>query len=435
MNSLTLRITLGAGIVLALFIILTGIAIDRAYSNSLTESIEEKLEIQLYQLMAEAEISDDARLLLPDDLPTPALNLPGSGLYSWVDDLSSDQAWQSKSVADLDFKPEMTRPGFRLQKEKQANFFIMQQTVEWETGQSVHPLRFVVAEDHRAYAQERAEFRSTLWLWLGLMSGLLMVALMILLIWGMSPLRRAASDIARVESGDKDRLDDHYPRELQGLTGNINALIAHERTQIKRYRDALGDLAHSLKTPLAILHGMASERRDQELLSPLERMNEIVQYQLQRASSAGRSALSPPIPLEPIVERLISTLGKVYIDKGIQIHRDIPENLQLRGDQGDLMEMLGNVLDNAYKWTSSTIWIRAHEEEERLVISIEDDGPGISNEQARVILNRGIRLDEQTPGHGIGLAIVLDIVRAYDGQLSIEGYEKGARIEIALPLN
>ncbi len=435
MNSLTIRITLGAGIVLALFIILTGIAIDRAYSNSLTESIEAKLQIQLYQLMAEAEISDQGLLLLPDDLPTPALNLPGSGLYSWVDDLSSDQTWQSKSVADMDFKPTMTDPGFSLQGGHQNDFFIMQQTVEWETGESVHPLRFVVAEDYRGYAQEHDEFRNTLWLWLGLMSGLLIAALIILLVWGLTPLRRAASDIAAVESGDKERLDSHYPRELQGLTGNINALIAHERTQIKRYRDALGDLAHSLKTPLAILHGMASERKDPELLTPLERMNEIVQYQLQRASSAGRSALSPPIPLEPVIERLLSTLSKVYIEKGIEVHRSISADLQIRGDQGDLMEMLGNVLDNAYKWTSSKIWIRAHKEDPDLVICIEDDGPGISNEQAQVILNRGVRLDEQTPGHGIGLAIVLDIVRAYDGKLSIEGYEKGARVTITLPLN
>jgi two-component system sensor histidine kinase PhoQ len=435
MNSLTLRITLGAGIVLALFIILTAIAIDRGYSNSLTESIQEKLQIQLYQLMAEAEVSDQGLLLLPDNMPTPALNLPASGLYSWVEDLSSDQAWQSKSVADLEFKPAITEPGFGLQRGRHNDYFIMQQTVEWETGQSVHPLRFVVAEDHQGYVQERAEFRNTLWLWLGLMSGLLIAVLVILLLWGLTPLRRAASDIAAVESGDKDQLDGRYPRELQGLTGNINALIAHERTQIKRYRDALGDLAHSLKTPLAILHGVASERDDSELLIPLERMNEIVQYQLQRARSAGRSALSPPIPLEPIVERLLSTLGKVYIERSIEVHRSIPADLQIRGDQGDLMEMLGNVLDNAYKWTNRTIWVRAHEEDEKLVLCVEDDGPGISNEQARVILNRGVRLDEQTPGHGIGLAIVLDIVQAYNGQLSIEGYEKGARITITLPLN
>jgi two-component system sensor histidine kinase PhoQ len=435
MNSLTLRITLGAGFILALFIILTGIAIDRAYRSSLTESIEEKLQIQLYQLMAEAEISDQGDLLLTEDLPTPALNLPGSGLYSWVNNLSTNQSWQSKSVADLHFQPATTGSGFSLQQGPSGDFFIMQQTVEWEAEQSVHPLRFIVAEDHRGYAQEHAEFRNTLWLWLGLMSVLLMAILMLLLIWGLNPLRRAANDIAAVESGEKDRLDSHYPRELQGLTGNINALIAHERTQIKRYRDALGDLAHSLKTPLAILHGMASERKDDELLPPLERMNEIVQYQLQRASSAGRSALSPPVPLEPVIERLLNTLGKVYIDKGVQLHRSIPADLQIRGDQGDLMEMLGNVLDNAYKWTSSTIWISAHKENEKLFICIEDDGPGISNEQAQVILNRGVRLDEQTPGHGIGLAIVLDIVRAYNGQLTIEGYEKGARVTIILPLN
>jgi two-component system sensor histidine kinase PhoQ len=435
MKSLTARVIISTIIVLALFIGLTGLALERAFQNSSQSAIQDRLQAQLYVLMAETEVSPGLELSINAPLPVPRLNLPGSGLYAWIMDQNQQPLWQSTSTTGTGFIPELrlnSFPGIPLQLGGEPHLYTSI-SIEWEVDNQALPLTFVVAEDMQAYQQELASYRNTLRFWLGIMSFILLLALGIALYLGLKPLRRAASDIASVEAGTKEQLDGEYPTELQALTDNINTLIKHERVQMKRYRDALSDLAHSLKTPLAIMHGLISGKDDQEVSTQLQRMDEIVQYQLQRASNAGRSALAPPIPIAPIFSRLLNTLEKVYIDRSVHVETDIPEGLQIRGDQGDMMEMIGNVLDNAFKWTSSSIWVRVHEEDGKIILCIEDDGPGISAEQAQLILNRGVRMDEQTPGHGIGLAIVLDIVTAYNGTLELQGYDKGARIRIILP--
>jgi two-component system sensor histidine kinase PhoQ len=433
MKSLTSRVITSAVIVLALFIALTGLALERAFQTSSQSAIQDRLEAQLYVLMAETEVGDDLSLSINEPLPVPRLNLPESGLYAWVMDQQHRPLWQSTSTTGTGYVPGLNSfPGNTMRLGDKPHLYTSL-SIEWEVRDSSLPLNFIVAEDMQSYHQELASYRTALWFWLGIMSCILLIALGLALYLGLMPLRRAAADIASVEAGQKTQLEGEYPTELQALTTNINTLIDHERVQMKRYRDALSDLAHSLKTPLAVMHGLISGRDETEVETQLRRMDDIVQYQLQRASNAGRSALSPPVELEPLIDRLLNTLEKVYLDKGIRVEKDIPDKLQVRADQGDLMEMLGNVLDNAFKWTRSGIWIRVHEEDSRIVISIEDDGPGISPEQARLILNRGVRMDEQTPGHGIGLAIVLDIVQAYEGKLEMEGYDQGARIRISLP--
>jgi len=433
MKSLTTRVITSAVIVLALFIGLTGLALERAFQKSSQSAIQDRLEAQLYVLMAETEVSDDLGLGINDPLPVPRLNLPGSGLYAWVLDQEHRPLWQSASTTGTAYVPGLNSfPGNTMQLGEEPHLYASL-SIEWELNDTSLPLSFIVAEDMQAYHQELASYRTALWFWLGIMSFILIVALGLALYLGLMPLRRAAADIASVEAGQKEQLEGEYPTELQALTTNINTLIDHERVQMKRYRDALSDLAHSLKTPLAVMHGLISGKDDKEISTQLQRMDEIVQYQLQRASNAGRSALLPPVELTPIVERLLNSLEKVYIDKSVQVAKEISEGLKIRADSGDLMEMLGNVLDNAFKWTEQHIWFHAHEENGKLILSFEDDGPGISQQQANILLNRGARMDEQTPGHGIGLAIVQDIVSAYDGRLEIEGYEKGARVRITLP--
>jgi two-component system sensor histidine kinase PhoQ len=435
MKSLTTRVISSAVIVLALFIGLTGLALERAFQKSSQSAIQDRLEAQLYVLMAETEVSDDLGLSINAPLPVPRLNLPGSGLYAWVLDQDRRPLWQSDSTTGTGYLPGLNSfPGNTLQLGEEPHLYASI-SIEWELNDTSLPLSFIVAEDMQAYHQELASYRAALWFWLGVMSFILLVALGLALYLGLMPLRRAAADIASVEAGQKEQLEGEYPTELQALTTNINTLIDHERVQMKRYRDALSDLAHSLKTPLAVMHGLISGKDDKEISSQLQRMDEIVQYQLQRASNAGRSALLPPVELAPIVERLLNSLEKVYIDKSVEVATEISEGLKARADAGDLMEMLGNILDNAFKWTEHHIWVRAHEENGKLILSFEDDGPGISQQQANTLLSRGARMDEQTPGHGIGLAIVQDIVSAYDGRLEIEGYEKGARIRITLPQN
>jgi len=434
MTSLTSRVTLSAIIVLAIFITLTGLALEKAFEQSALPAISERLTAQLYLIMAETEIDNSGQLSMPDNLPTPRLNLPGSGLYAWILDQADQTIWQSPSTIGLTSTAPKTSSAFEQQPLGENTYFISSLDVEWEYDNQTLPLSFIVAEDRQAYLNEMKRFRHTLWFWLGIMAVLLLLALALLLIWGLRPLRQAAAEVSFIESGQQQRLNRQYPKELQQLTGNINTLLEHEQGQQKRYRDALADLAHSLKTPLAILRSQDQKADSTNIDEQISRMDDIIQYQLQRAANAGRSALSAPVAIKPTLERLISSLHKVYHDKAVKVIQHIEDDPVFRGDPEDLMELLGNLLDNAFKWCHSKVIIEARNHNHQLLIIIEDDGPGISDQQKELIIHRGVRADEATAGHGIGLAMVVDIINSYEGKMVIEtGDNGGARIDLLLP--
>ncbi|TPW17098.1 MAG: two-component system OmpR family sensor histidine kinase PhoQ, partial [Halothiobacillaceae bacterium] len=237
-----------------------------------------------------------------------------------------------------------------------------------------------------------------------------------------------AEDLRAIERGEATQLEGTYPNELNGLTSNLNALIRSEREQLNRYRNSLSDLAHSLKTPLAILQNEIDSRHPTQqstLVEQVERMSQLVDYQLQRAASAGRTTLAAPLVIEPLVKRVVASLDKVYADKALRITLAVDAALTFQGDKSDLLEIFGNLLDNAYKWAKQQVTIKVtcdtlnEGKLARLTVTIEDDGPGIPEEKARLVLQRGGRADEQVGGHGIGLAVVRDIVQLYDGQLEI----------------
>jgi two-component system sensor histidine kinase PhoQ len=242
-----------------------------------------------------------------------------------------------------------------------------------------------------------------------------------------------------LEQGGQEQIAGAYPTEVERLTDNLNALLVRERARQKRYRDALADLAHSLKTPLALVRSALSRARAepelaQALEEQVEHMDRIVGYHLQRAAASGSSGMRAPLPVRPAVERMVKALSKVYADKPVEAEIAIDERLRFRGDEGDLTEMLGNVLDNAFKWSRSKVRIGATLGDGRLALTIEDDGAGIAEADAQRVLQRGVRADQTTPGHGIGLAVTRDIVEAYDGRVIIERSALGgAAVTLILP--
>jgi two-component system sensor histidine kinase PhoQ len=245
-------------------------------------------------------------------------------------------------------------------------------------------------------------------------------------------LRKVANELHSIEQGKQESLHGNYPAELRGLTGNLNTLLAHERAQQQRYRNALADLAHSLKTPLAVLQGTADDAAS--VREQVNRMQQSVDYQLQRAATAGRGGLNSPLEIQPLLDSLLQALHKVHADKAVSVQQHIREGLMVRADKGDLTELLGNLLDNAFKWCQQQVLLRAELADKQFVLQVEDDGKGIAPEQAEDILSRGMRADESVPGHGIGLAMVRDIVSAYEGTLQIDASPLGgARFTIRLP--
>lgn len=207
-------------------------------------------------------------------------------------------------------------------------------------------------------------------------------------------------------------------------------MINHEHKQQKRYRNGLADLAHSLKTPLAVLQGAVNGEEDEQIRrktihEQIDRMDNIIQYQLRRAATAGSSPGMGLITLRPIIDRIFTAVAKAYRNKHPEVTIEIGDAISLRIDEGDLMELLGNLVDNAFKWCRHSIHLSASYQENQVVIQVKDDGPGIQAHEIARILERGVRADQSTPGHGIGLAIVRDIIQVYGGELAVENNRTG----------
>lgn len=235
--------------------------------------------------------------------------------------------------------------------------------------------------------------------------------------WTLKPLSRLTKELVGIEKGEANELQENYPQELEQVTTQLNTLLHTEQNQRKRYRNALSDLAHSLKTPLAVMqsHPDLSVSSVEQLTS----ISQIIEHQLKRAQSAGESSWHLGVSVKPVALKLISTLEKIYRDKALLIDAELAEQAIFKGDEADLMEILGNILDNAYKAAKGRVALRVSIEQQQLVIAISDDGVGINQSQQQAIFNRGNRADTYQKGHGIGLAIVKDLVDSYQGSLEI----------------
>ena len=436
-RSLSLRARLlgvSAAVLLA-FVVLTGAVLDRAFRDSADAAQGERLEALLYLLMGALDVAPDGRLMMPEPLPEARLALPGSGLYAAIVEGDGSRQWTSGSTLGLEIPfarglaPAERRNDVQTATDGRA-YRVVSQGVRWAVGDTPRALSFSVAAPLAAREAEVRAYRQSLWSALAVMAVLLLAALIAVQNWGLGPLRRLARRLAAIEAGDATEVGGRFPAELAPLADNLDRVLRRERAQLERYRGALGDLAHSLKTPLAVLRsGGAAD--PEELGQQLERMENIVQYQLQRATTAGASQSAPPLPLAPLVERLLATMAKVHADRRLALDHRIADTLQARIDEGDAMELVGNLLDNACKWARSAVRVRAERREGGLLLVVEDDGPGIAD-PAR-LLGRGQRGDETTPGHGIGLAIVRDIALAYRGELRIgRAADGGARVEVWL---
>jgi len=255
----------------------------------------------------------------------------------------------------------------------------------------------------------------------------------------LAPVLRMRNRVAEVREGQAERVDGRFPVELQPLADELNAMLDHSRELVERSRTHVGNLAHALKTPIAVLTNEARSS-DGALADMVERQTGImtsqVEHHLRRARAAAHAkALGARTEVGPTIGDLARTLGKINASKGLDIQADAPAGLRFKGERQDLEEMVGNLMDNACKWAFSTVRVRAERDGERqLAILIEDDGPGLNEEECRTALQRGVRLDEQAPGSGLGLAIVADLAKVYGGELTLSRSELGGlRARIGLP--
>jgi two-component system sensor histidine kinase PhoQ len=436
-------------VVLVVFFGLTVFLLDMLFRRAAERSLREVLDAQMVALVAAAD-PDGPESVTPTALLDTRFETPGSGLYAEIRSGSGESVWRSQSTVgtEVQFGPALDG-GAR-------NFFyteiagtdirlaVSSRGIVWDDlhGQ---PARFTfsVASNLRAYDEQVAGFRQQLIGWFAGLALAFVATLALLLRWLGEPMRRLEREIREVESGTREKLGDEWPIELAPVTGNLNALLEGERTRIRRYRDTLGNLAHSLKTPLAVMRQSlgASENASKAALdNEIDRMSGIIEHQMKRAAASGGVLLGQaPVDVAPIVSELRSALLKVYGNKDMSLELAIADGAQFIGDRADLTELLGNLLDNACKWCRSRVRIEVAVVEgadtrTALRLTIDDDGPGIAEHDRAKVLQRGGRADEATPGHGLGLAMVHDTVALYGGTMNIESSNLGgARFDLRLP--
>jgi len=452
MRSLSSRLLVSVSVLLMLFFGATIAVLDTAFTEAGEQARRDILDGHLVTLLAAAEPDDKGDLVMPDRLREPRFERIGSGLYAELRDVAGAVLWRSRSALGLEVPggvvPELGNHLFaRESLEDETPLLTLSLAVEWELDDGeTKPYVFKVAESLDSFNAQVSGFRRQLFGWFAAVALTMLLAFSMLLRGLLKPLRLIETEITEIEEGNRVSLSGEFPTELIGVARNMNLLIDSERARSDRYRYTLDNLAHSLKTPLAAMRALLNDRQSEgfsgRFNEQIDRMDEIVRYQLRKpAASVADNLVLQSVAVEKEVTRLVDGLRKVYHDKHPDFDVRVEKGMQFRGDTGDFLELAGNLLDNACKWCERRVRISivpsvgARAIASGMVLTVSDDGPGIPQDAADALLERGMRLDEATPGHGIGLAVVKDIARSYGGRLKIRKSEDlgGAEFMVSIP--
>jgi len=407
-------------LVLMLFLLpVCFLAIERAFFAQLLTSTEQKLEVHLYSFLSELTSKNNVLEINNSILPADFLR-PDSGTSAFI--VSEDKLlWQSDSSLNQTFVPPQHEmlPGkheFVAQEQGDRVYWTLSFALLFDMGERSMPLTIHIVQDEQLLDAPVKAFRNTLMRWFIGIAAVLLLVMLLAYYWTTQPLSALDHEIRQVESGAQQQLNGRYPAELTTLKEDVNLLLASQNRQKQRYRHHLSDLAHALKTPVAVLNTSPLAQQP-ELREQIDRITAMIEHQLKRASSSGQDVWQKQIAIPPIIGQLQSALQKIYRGKQVQLALDCPAQAMFRGDETDLMEMLGNLLDNAFKacqqHVALTISLRP------LTILVEDDGPGVPANKTSELLNRGTRLDTYKEGHGVGLSIVHELCLSYAGEIDI----------------
>lgn len=444
-NSLAFRLVAGAGLWIAAALAAGGFALSGIFQASVEHSFDARLGVYLESLIAVSRAGDGGKIELVRDLGDPRFLQPFSGWY-WEISGPHGPLLRSRSLWDttLDAMPPSNVAGdkagilvtYRLTGPSGRTL----RAVERDVSLPGKPerVRYLVAVNEGEIALEVRHFDTVL-IWALAALGLgLVLAVLIQVQFGLIPLRRMRLALAAIRNGQVDRLEGDFPSEVQPLADEVNELLDHNAEVVERARTHVGNLAHALKTPLAVL-GNEAGRDGGPLADTVARQTEFMRRQvdhyLARARTAARTrVLGMGAQVLPVVEDLARTLGRIHVERGVSISVAGPPEATFRGERQDLEEMLGNLMDNGFKWARSRVAVEVERRGPRLAIRVGDDGPGLAPEQRELLFQRGKRLDEAVPGSGLGLAIVRDIAELYGGSVTLDGSSLGGlAVTLVLP--
>jgi signal transduction histidine kinase len=451
MRSLASRLLLVAALWSLVVLLAAGIVLSQLYRGAVERSFDERLQVYLKALVAAVSTAPDEGDFSPGNFGEPRFDLPLSGWYWQIRPVGErrGETITSPSLFDQPL-PLLSELGVG-----ETRGFTREAYVNGPGGQRLRMVErridfgfgatyaMAVAGDADVIESEFWNFVRTLGIALGVL-GIGVVASTILQVrWSLSPLKRIGRALAAVRSGEAQRLEGQFPREISSLVDEVNALIAANQDVVDRARTHVGNLAHALKTPLSVItnearaaEGPLAEKVEEQAAL----MRAQIQHHLQRARAAARVAVTTEVTeVGPVVEGLARTMERIYRERSVSISSRLAPSLRFRGERQDLEEMLGNLVDNACKWASSRVAIEVAGEPggshgPRLRIVVDDDGPGMGPAQREAALKRGQRLDETKPGSGLGLAIVADLAGLYGGRFDLSASPQGGlRAEIELP--
>lgn len=409
-------------------------SIGKAYYSSLVEATENTLEAHLYSILAEVDFQEDS-VGMPAVLLTPELNRLNSDTVAFIY-LNKDKQWQSESAINREILPNIMplhagETKFEKITYQDKAYWQLSFSVISEINNTSHNVAFYLLKDDQALRDMMLGFRHTLRDWLIIMAFAITVLLIIGFIWSARPLQRLDKEIIAIESGNSDEIKGIYPVELKKITQDLNLLLNSQQRQKDRYRASLSDLAHALKTPLAVLKS-SPLATDSDANEQLDRINVMIEHQLKRAATGGTDTWKKQTQIKPVVDSIINAMKKVYRDKDIHFIANISNKSYFLGDKTDLMELIGNLIDNACKACEAIVQIEVSENQNSsmnlLSFKISDDGPGVPEESIKLLTQRGARLDTYEKGHGVGMAIVNDLVESYQGELKISDSDLGGAL-------
>ncbi|EEX92489.1 hypothetical protein VIOR3934_18845 [Vibrio orientalis CIP 102891 = ATCC 33934] len=423
--SLKSRLVLAAIVWLTAMVIAAGVSVPTQVFNYMVGDTKSQLSIYMDEISASLEADDKGALTLTTNLSDPRFNRPYSGLY-WsartdADLLRSRSLWDQKIEAKKGLKKEY----FGARDEK---LIYLKTTLYYPDYDG--PIEVLVGIDEQPIEDTVRDLMSQLWIILGLLYFGVLAVIMLQVQWSLHPLTKMHKELSQLRSGDKKQLEEDYPKEVAPVVSDLNALVFHYQELLERARHHAGNLSHALKTPLSVLkneiHNFDSET--QKLLQPpVDQIQSQIDYHLGRARMAGsKNILAVRANPSERVDAISMAFDKVYASRDIALINELDSDIEVAVDKTDLDEMVGNLLENAYKWSASII--RVHSQltnDGDIDIIIEDDGPGIPDDKLQQAVKRGVRLDETTPGTGLGLNIVSEMAHSYRGKFTLSASSMG----------
>ena len=452
-GSLRLRLLAGTLAWIVASVALAGWGLASLFRQHITQQLQSELTLHLNQLTASVNVDADGRPVVAPPLSDPRLEQPLSGLYWQIDRLpdglrpAAAGVARSRSLWDQTLAVPAPAAGQEQDQDQAQDIggpegrkLAALTRVLKPAEEDAAPLRLIVAADRRVLAEPIGRFNRMLAIALGVLAAGLTLAAVVQVFVGLRPLALLRRQLAAQNAGGSSRIEGRFPSEIQPLVDDFNKVLAMNADIVQRARTQAGNLAHAVKTPLAILANAAA--REDPALAALVReqvgaANRQIDHHLARArAAASSSAADSRTPLQAPVQGLLRAMQRLHAQRGLIIEAAaFPPDMVFRGEAQDLQEMLGNLLDNACKWAHKRVRLSAaHAGPGRLLIHIEDDGSGIEDHERERIFLRGVRVDEQQPGSGLGLDIVRDLAGTYGGEVRADRSPLGGlRVSLWLP--